>query len=189
MVFRTHSNELQIERAQKGVREVEACVARLTALRNGLDFLFFTGDAVKDGGAVAKLILETVHKHFDLTSPDGQRFAQAAQILEIRPGSTNEQMKEQLETNIAASKDLLTEAIRKLEKRISDLKDEDVIAEMFATASNARAVSESPVSVSPVTEVKPEKKEDAPLFHWKLSFYGIGVDLQEAWRRIRKKFG
>lgn len=121
-----------------------------------------------------KSILEAVDKHFGITSAEGKRFSQAAFFADFRPNSTKDQIGDQVQANVAHSKDLMEEAISALRQRILEIKGEPVLVKLNEAAESASAD-------------KPKAEPDVII--WKLTWFGMGIDLKAAWHRMQKWLG
>jgi len=174
----SHTAKLEIERAQQGIAELRQCIDALEALPAGLTMLFFAGDRDTKVDAAAERIRAALNRYLDAN--EARRFAAATSFAALDFGGVTamdrrlDLKRKKMELALANAQDILEIAVQALEKRIEVLK----------TAKPLRFAPEPPASARPQAQQQPPKR---PMFIMKPNIWGVGVDLEEVWRRLKEK--
>jgi nucleoside-diphosphate-sugar epimerase len=176
----SHKDQLTIQRANEGLRELSSCLEDLDRLFKRLIIVLSHIDFPKnDLEPIGNKIVAVVTRHFE--GDEARRYGAAA-VLTAVDGSrikTEDDLKRALETNIAHSKDLLEAAKEALRERIDKLSGTP--AQLPAQVLRPTEV----VSIKDISSATSAKK--TPLISIKPSFAGVSIDLVELWRRIHGK--
>jgi hypothetical protein len=175
-----YSDQLKILRAEEGIIAFRKLIQDLTSLGPKIGLMFFTDSYEAGLDIVSKDIKASVPIYFDPTSDECQRFVKAADFKMV-PNTlgTKDEIKRALETNIAASQDVLQDAIHALEDRIAALKSGGIEKSPPREKPPAPTPAQDPASSS--------SSSDRPIIHLKPTFMGISIDLNELWRRMCQK--
>jgi hypothetical protein len=172
----SHTTQLAIRRATEGIEEFRACIKALAS--DGLEeklfdkFMTARNDPLID--RIEHRIVEAVNKHFEANSNAAKEFIRASEFAQFSLRQSKDRARGQFESSIAKAKDTLEEAIGVLEMRIAKLQGEDLGRKKQATASTDAGRQEVP-----------KQENRPPIIHLKPTFMGMGIDLNELWRRLR----
>jgi hypothetical protein len=178
----SHSDQLTIQRANEGLRELTSCIEDLDRLSKRLVLVLgranFADTALMP---VGNSIMAIVTKHFE--GQEALRLGEAAVLTDIDASriKTEDDLRRAIETRIAHSKDLLEEGKQLLQRRIRKLSG------ALATEPLSKVAS---TEVAPKTDASfsaPPNSKKNPLISLKPSFAGVSIDLVELWRRIQGK--
>lgn len=175
-----YSDQLKISRAEEGIIVFKKLIQDLTSLGPKIGLMFFTDSYEPGLDIVSKDIKASLSIYFAPTSDEFQQFVKAADFKMV-PNTlrTKDEIKRALETNIAASQDILQNAIYALEDRIAALKTGGIEKSPPHEKPPAPTPAQDPASSSSAS--------DRPIIHLKPTFMGMSIDLNELWRRMRQR--
>jgi hypothetical protein len=169
-----HTTALEIQRAQDGIESLRDQIGALDALSPRLTLAFFSdrGKEIFDHlSSTSQRIERTIAGVFDHGTAESEKISKRTDLLANLEGLSREEMKKQIETNIAAAKDSLEEGVSSLQQKIAGLKGRTSVVPPQPT-------SQKTIS-SNLKEGKPE------IFILRPTIWGVGVDLKAFWRKLR----
>jgi hypothetical protein len=167
-----HATELEIRRAQEGIKLLRQEIDALNGLRPRLAIAFYAHNnrnVLDQLNHASQQTKRTIARVFGPESAQTDNILKGTDLLDNLKGLSWEEMNNQVETNIAAAMDALEQGINILEQRIVALEGRT------AVISAQRPVSSNPIENNP------------EIFILRPSFYGMSVDLKALWRKLTGK--
>jgi ABC-type transporter Mla subunit MlaD len=170
MALLSRSAQLKVDDAKDGIADLQERIDNLNGFING--FVLWIQDLerfVRQISQIERELTKVIEKHFGAGSTEAQQLIERTRIGTVPTGLTEDGLHRQLERNVARAQEALQDGINILEERITTLR------------------AGSATTLKPVGQQNKETRSTKmdPVFILKPTLWGMGVDLQEIWRRWR----